>query len=314
MGNIPNNETIQSHGQVCDLCGCASYQVFATKGRWGSVLTTVICQECGLVYSNPRPTAEENAEFYHKKYWGLYKGQSAPDERFFNRRIPKIRSMLGMLRPFLKEGVSVLEIGCGVGALLWSLKQSCDGKGNFVGIEPHEGHARFCRDSKELDVHAGLLDEVAPKFEPKSFDLVVMNHVLEHTISPTEVFTMVKSLLRPGGHFVVEVPNIQAPGSRLSHFFHVAHHFNFSPRTLQRLGMKTGFKINRIEELDGDLERVRLLGVFENHPKVELDVPHRFIRDDAGERAIALQKYDQWYWFTLASIRKKFTHWLLQRG
>ena len=146
MGNIPNNETIQSHGQVCDLCGCASYQVFATKGRWGSVLTTVICQECGLVYSNPRPTAEENAEFYHKKYWGLYKGQSAPDERFFNRRIPKIRSMLGMLRPFLKEGVSVLEIGCGVGALLWSLKQSCDGKGNFVGIEPHEGHARFCRD------------------------------------------------------------------------------------------------------------------------------------------------------------------------
>jgi SAM-dependent methyltransferase len=300
--------------QVCDLCGCPSYQVFATRGRWGSRLTTVICQECGQVYSNPRPTPEENADFYHRRYWGLYKGKSAPDEAFFNRRIPKIRSMLSEIRAFLKPGVAVLEIGCGVGALLWSMKQTCNNLGTFVGVEPHEGHAKFCREAKDLDVHAGLLEEVAPRFDKESFDLVVMNHVLEHTISPTEVFETVKGLLRTGGRFVIEVPNIQAPGSRLSHFFHIAHHFNFSPRTLQRLGMKTGFAVNRIEELDGDLERVRLFGVFEKAAGVRQDVPLRFIRDDAAERAIALRRYDQWYWFTLASIRKKFTHWLRQRG
>lgn len=311
MENIPGSSNAKT--QVCDLCGCPSYQVLSTKGRWGSPLTTVICQECGLVYSNPRPTAEENAEFYHQKYWGLYKGKSAPDDTFFNRRVPKIKSMLGELRPFLKPGVSVLEIGCGVGALLWSVKQTCNGLGKFVGIEPHEGHAKFCREAKELDVNAGLLDEVAPKLADESFDLVVMNHVLEHTISPTEVCETVRRLLRPGGHFVVEVPNIQAPGSRLSHFFHVAHHFNFSPRTLQRLGMKAGFNVNRIEEMDGDLERTRLFGVFQKVADPKQDVPARFIRDDAQERAAALRQYDQWYWYTLASIRKKFTHWWRQR-
>ncbi len=300
--------------QVCDLCGCASYQIFSTRGRWGSSLTTVICQECGLVYSNPRPSPEENAEFYKRSYWGMYKGQSEPGESFFNRRIPKIKPMLEELRAFLKPGVNVLEIGSGAGALLWSIKQTCNGVGQFVGVEPHEVHAKFCREKKELNVYPGLLEEVAPKFKKKSFDLVVMNHVLEHTISPTSVFETVKGLLRPGGTFVVEVPNIAAPGSRLSHFFHVAHHYNFSPRTLQRLAMKGGFAVNRVEELDGDLERTRLFGVFQNVPDQRPNVSERFIRDDPNERMDALNRYDQWYWITLASIRKKFTHWLRQRA
>lgn len=303
-----------SETQVCDLCGCASYQVFATTGRWGSPLTTVICQECGLVYSNPRPTPEENAEFYHKDYWGRYKGETAPTESFFNRRIPKIKSMLNELRPYLQPGVEVLEIGCGVGALLWSMKQTCNNMGHFVGIEPHAGHARFCREKKDLNVYPGLLEEVAPKFKPASFDLVVMNHVLEHTISPTEILATVKSLLKPGGTFVVEVPNIEAPGSRLSHFFHIAHHFNFSPRTLRRLAIKGGYTVKRVEALDGDLQDTRLFGIFENRPEQLVEVPESLIRDDPQERTESLLKYNQWYWFTLASIRKKFTHWFRQMG
>ena len=312
MPSAPPKSVLET--QVCDLCGCPSYQIFATTGRWGSSLTTVICQECGLVYSNPRPSAEENAEFYKRNYWGLYKGQSEPGESFFNRRIPKIKSMLNELRPFLKPGVSVLEIGSGVGALLWSIKQTCNGVGQFVGVEPHEVHAKYCRTKKELNVYPGLFDEVSPKFEKQSFDLVVMNHVLEHTISPTQIFESVKELLKPGGTFVVEVPNIAAPGSRLSHFFHVAHHYNFSPRTLQRLGMKTGFKVNRIDELNGDLERTRLFGIFKKEDAQQPDISERFIRDDPTERMEALHRYDQWYWVTLASLRKKFTHWLRHRA
>lgn len=300
--------------QVCDLCGSDSHQVFATKGRWGSQLTTVICKKCGLVYSNPRPSAEENAEFYKRNYWGMYKGQTEPGESFFNRRIPKIKSMLSELKPFLSSGVNVLEIGSGAGALLWSIKQTCNGEGQFVGIEPHEVHAKFCREQKDLNVYPGLLEEVAPKFKKKSFDLVVMNHVLEHTISPTSVFNTVKGLLKPGGTFVVEVPNIAAPGSRLSHFFHVAHHFNFSPATLQRLGMKTGFSVVRVDELDGDLPDTRLFAIFKNQKDKNPEVAEESMRDDPEERSRNLHRYDQWYWVTLASFRKKITHFFRQRA
>ncbi|MBM3877673.1 MAG: class I SAM-dependent methyltransferase [Verrucomicrobia bacterium] len=299
--------------QVCDLCGSGAWQVFASRGRGGMKLSTVICQECGLVYTNPRPTERENSEFYHKRYWGEFKNKTVPDDRFFRRRLPKIRPLLAQLQPFLRPGVKVLEVGCSVGALLWSMRERVGSTGAFVGVEPHEGHAQFARDAKGLDVRTGLLNEVSHKLKPASFDLVVMNHVLEHTISPTDVLLTCKKLLKPHGHLIVEVPNVEAPGSRLSHFFHHAHHHAFSPRTIERLAQKTGFKTRRVDALDGDLPRTRLNAIFEKPAGPDAPQPTRFIRDDPVERAAALRRYERWYWLTAASLRKKVTHWRRQR-
>ncbi len=299
--------------QVCNLCGSGSWRVFANKGRGGSSLTTVICNDCGLVYTNPRLEAGENESFYRDGYWGSYKNQSAPDETFFQRRLPKIKEIVAMLRPHLTPGVQVLEVGCSVGALLSSLKAAAGGDGQFTGIEPHGGHAKFAREKKGLDVHAGLLEQIAPQLAPDSFDLVVMNHVLEHTLSPTEVLLTVKSRLKPGGHLVIEVPNVEAPGSRISHFFHRAHHYHFSPRTVSRLAVKTGFSVQRVAALDGDLPGVRLVAVLQ---KPETGSPDQPLPpgDDPAARAGALRRYGRWYWLTAASLRKKFTHWRRRRA
>ncbi|MBC8245253.1 MAG: class I SAM-dependent methyltransferase [Verrucomicrobia bacterium] len=123
--------------------------------------------------------------------------QTVPDERFFRRRLPKIRPLLAQLQPFLRPGVKVLEVGCSVGALLWSMREKVGATGTFVGVEPHEGHAKFAREAKGLDVRIGLLDEISHKLKPASFDLIMMNHVLEHTISPTDVLLTCKKLLKP---------------------------------------------------------------------------------------------------------------------
>ncbi|MBI3192346.1 MAG: class I SAM-dependent methyltransferase, partial [Pedosphaera parvula] len=184
--------------------------------------------------------------------------------------------------------------------------------GRVIGIEAHEGHARFAREQKGLDVRPGLLHEIAPDLAPGSFDLVVMNHVLEHTTSPVETLNTLKELLRPGAALVIEVPNIEAPGSRLSHFFHEAHHFCFSPQTMRRLAQKTGFAVRRVEALDGDLPGTRLFAVLEK-PITELALPASLARDDAAARAAALREYSRWYWLTLATFRKKITHWKRQR-
>ncbi len=300
--------------QVCDLCESGDFQVFALRGRHRMKLQTVICQGCGLVYTNPRMSEQENREFYKNRYWGKFKNKTVPDERFFRRRLPKIKPILGQIRIYLRPGVSVLEIGCGVGALLHSMRATVASDGTFIGIEPHQGHAQFAREAKQLDVRTGLLNEISHELKPASFDLVVMNHVLEHTPSPTEVFLTVKNLLKPRGVFVVEVPNIEAPGSRLSHFFHVAHHYAFSSRTLQRLAQKTGFHSNRVAALDGDLPGTRLNAIFEKlAPTAPVPALTKFLRDDPDERAAALLRYERWYWLTAASLRKKVTHWQRQR-
>jgi len=140
-----------------------------------------------------------------------------------------------------------------------------------------------------------------------------MNHVLEHTTSPTETLTILRDLMRAGAPLVIEVPNIEAPGSRLSHFFHPAHHYCFSPLTLRRLAQKTRFTARRIEALEGDLPGTRLLAVLEK-PASDAPAAGQLARDDAAARAAALRKYSRWYWLTGASLRKKVTHWKRQRG
>ena len=311
MSEASQSNTVNA--QVCDLCGSPEYQVFAERGRHGQALRTVICQECGLVSTNPRPAESENADFYKNRYWGNYKQQSEPDEKFFARRLPKIRSMFSRLEPYLKPGSRVLEVGAGVGALLSRVQAKLGDSAKATGIEPHSGHAKFAREAKGLDVRAGLLEEIAPTLAEGTFDLIVMNHVLEHTVSPTEVFATHKRLLKPGGRLVIEVPNIEAPGSRLSHFFHVAHHYNFSPATLKRLGLKTGFQVEVIEAVDGDLPETRLVGEFTKQSEPAA-TSEKLPADTPIARAEALKAYDRWYHWTLASLRKKITHWQRQRA
>ena len=186
-----------------------------------------------------------------------------------------------------------------------------------IGVEPHAGHAKFARESKGLDVRNGLLDDIAPELERGSFDLVVMNHVLEHTTSPTDTLLTIKSLLKPGGAFVVEVPNVEAPGSRISHFFHAAHHYAFSPATFERLARKTGFSIKAVAALDGDLRGTRLNAILEKPADADAgsasEGKEELPKDDPAARAEALRAYGRWYWLTAASFRKKITHWKRQR-
>ena len=299
--------------QGCDLCGSPSYKVFSHKGRHGSPLTTVICKDCGLVYTNPRPTDQETAAYYQNTYWKQYKKQKEPNEKFFQHRLPKIKPLLEELRPFLKPGMKVLECGCSVGALLSSMREVVGPSGRVIGVEPSQKQSQFAREIKGLEVLTGLIQEVQEKLEPEFFDMIVMNHVLEHTTSPSQVLSFIKSLLKPHGVFVLEVPNIEAPGSRLSHFFHTAHHFAFSPGTLRRLAYKTGFSILRIESLDGDLPKTRLFAVLKNTPPPDSIPPLETIRDDYEKRAAALNQYEHRYWLTGASLRKKFTHWIRHR-
>lgn len=310
-----SNTPVSDSGQVCDLCGCETYQVFAKRGRGGVPIQTVICGECGLVYTNPRMTDEENARWYKTNYWGDYKSQQAPDEKFFQRRLPKIREIFAQVKERLPEGAKVLEIGCGVGALLSRISAEVGESGSVTGIEPHAGHAKFAKESKGLDVRNGLLEDILPDLEKGTFDLVVMNHVLEHTTSPTETLLAIKGLLKPGGIYIAEVPNVEAPGSRLSHFFHPAHHYNFSPATFERLALKSGFEVLDVSALDGDLPGTRLNGTFRKpEDGKEQMADGEMPGDDAAARAEALRAYGRWYWLTLASLRKKVTHWQRQRG
>jgi SAM-dependent methyltransferase len=120
----------------------------------------------------------------------------------------------------------------------------------------------------EIDVVCDLTHSVP--FRPGSFDAVVLMNVLEHVYDSQALFAAVKSLLKPGGIFVVAIPFLlkvhQAPYDfvRYTHF------------SLERLGEQQGFEVLSLE---GYYDPIFLLGEgWRNIERTELGRMNRYRR------------------------------------
>ncbi len=113
--------------------------------------------------------------------------------------------------PFSPEA-SVLEIGCGMGAVTGTL---CDKCGEVVAVELSYrravGTLLRCREKENLEIIVGNLNDIA--FE-KKFDYITLIGVLEYQGSYTntenpylDFLKKVKSLLKPNGRLLIAIEN-----------------------------------------------------------------------------------------------------------
>jgi 2-polyprenyl-3-methyl-5-hydroxy-6-metoxy-1,4-benzoquinol methylase len=103
-------------------------------------------------------------------------------------------------------GKSILDVGCGEGALAASLKEA--GAAHVAGIELDTGAANVAGERLDTFVH-GDVGAVALPFEPEQFDYVIFADVLEHLSDPDRVLARMLPFLGPGGRVVVSVPNMR---------------------------------------------------------------------------------------------------------
>jgi 2-polyprenyl-3-methyl-5-hydroxy-6-metoxy-1,4-benzoquinol methylase len=224
----------------CEVCQGTVFTPLADRDRDGKPLSTVICEGCGLVFTNPRPSPEAVKAYYKDSYRVEYKASLQPSPRHVYRAGQVAVERIGYLKPLLSPGCKVLDLGAGGGELLYLLRsQGYEAQ----GIEPNEGYGEFARTVLGLSVQLGGYQEA--QVEPGSMDVVTAFHVVEHLEHPVEAMKVMKNWLRPGGQLLVEVPNVastcQWPGSR----FHFAHLFNFSPKTLPMAGRMAGLEVVR---------------------------------------------------------------------
>ncbi len=86
----------------CNLCGASNEVVVGTRDRDGLPLRTVLCRTCGLVWTNPRPSAADMNAYYETTYRSDYKGQSAPPLRKIVRGFLGAAERRAMLRALLE--------------------------------------------------------------------------------------------------------------------------------------------------------------------------------------------------------------------
>lgn len=98
------------------------------------------------------------------------------------------------------DGLSVADVGCGVGGFLESLQRF----GSVIGLELDQPAIEWCRQRGHQSTLVGRCD--ALPLPRDSVDLITMWDVLEHTPDDAAVLGEVRSVLRPGGHLALSLP------------------------------------------------------------------------------------------------------------
>jgi 2-polyprenyl-3-methyl-5-hydroxy-6-metoxy-1,4-benzoquinol methylase len=210
----------------------------AAPGKW----TLWQCAKCRGAYLDPRP-ARESIHLAYANYYthreasaranyatlGLFRKlrrrlvNGYTNWRYSTRAMPATALGLpaALMMPPLKKlidrqyrhlprlpmgGGILLDVGCGDGAFL-SLARACGW--DVVGLDPDpEAAANASRQG--LTVHQGGIEY----FQGQSglFDVITLNHVIEHVHEPVEVLKACRTLLKPGGRLWLETPNIDGFG------------------------------------------------------------------------------------------------------
>ena len=244
----------------CNVCHSTDFDELSNVGRDGA-LRTVICKNCGLVFSDPFPI--DTAEYYQKNYRILYKGTYNPKIKHIYRAANVAIERYKRLEAHLAGKKKVLEIGSGGGEFSYLLTK----KGFDVSaIEPNEGYGNYSQEQYGLNVQIGFAQNL--EFAAESFDFITMSHVLEHVDNPTTMLEKLRTWLKPNGILALEVPNVEAVCQSPKSTFHTAHLFNFNPETLALLAEKTGFSVVQsvVSEDGGNLTLIAQKSEITNVP------------------------------------------------
>jgi 2-polyprenyl-3-methyl-5-hydroxy-6-metoxy-1,4-benzoquinol methylase len=224
----------------CPVCGGMDFQPLASNDRYGMGVQTAGCLHCGLAQTWPRPTPESMATFYREHYRQYYQEAANPDAAYISRyhKGERLKYTAELIAANVKllPGMRVLDIGCAEGTLIANLKLKCEDIVS-VGVEPSDSFSAYARQTTGCvtypDVHAlSAAGETA-------FDLVIVNHVLEHVDDPVDFLARLRRLTVPNGKVYVDVPNVTEYTS--PQMLHIAHLFHFSEGTLSATFEKAGF-------------------------------------------------------------------------
>lgn len=234
----------------CNLCGSVNYSVLY-KTYSGDVTATeqdyritdhtsdmpvriVRCEQCGLIYANPRPAVRSLIAAYSRMVDESYLEEEE------GRRV-SARSILDTLGRLKKHG-KLLDIGCATGFLLDEARKA---GWEVRGVELSGWAVHYAK--TELGINAifhGILKNA--RFPDNYFDAVVMKDSIEHLTDPRGTLVEIRRILKADGVLCVNTPNIDSFIGKIlkARWWGVkqSHLYYFSRQTLHSMLRAAGFE------------------------------------------------------------------------
>lgn len=172
--------------------------------------------------------------------------------------------------------MKVLDVGCGAGQLAGGLSRR-----GFAAAGIDTSKAAIAAAKKKFpntDFRVGRIEGAV--FPQSSFDAVTLFHVLEHVAKPLPILGAIRKVLKPGGVFLLRVPNIASFEARLAgrkwfHFDYPYHVLHYSPKALTRALERAGFSSIAIRHNPGEYKQSLLYAVFAFLGMKRIPVPLR---------------------------------------
>jgi len=235
----------------CDFCGFSNSKIlFSSKDLdrlSNESFNLVKCQNCGLLYVNPRPTPTEMKKFYPAEYYGgsdnlIRKWMKQVNYRIEDKRVARIMK--------LKKKGKILDLGCGNGEFLFALKKQ---GWQIYGLDISEGAYRQTKEllGQKAKISLGTLE--SQRFPDNCFDLVTLWHVIEHLYNPSEIIREIKRILKPGGLLLLACPNSNSFQYRIFSkkwlLLDIPRHlYHFEPGILTKILKRNGFETCQIRD------------------------------------------------------------------
>src|SRR5918998_2534747 len=166
------------------------------------------CADCGHVFQNPALSLQGLDHYYDEFYEG--EGEE-PWEFAFAAMGEAYRRRTDALARFT-DPRAWLDVGTGHGHFCLTARQRWP-EALFDGLDVSESVEEAARRGWIDTGHRGLFPDLAGGL-PRSYDVVSMHHYLEHTRDPRAELAAAAKVLDPGGHLMIEGPDVDSPWSR----------------------------------------------------------------------------------------------------
>jgi SAM-dependent methyltransferase len=246
----------------CPFCKSKLKTIFTTKDYLvrGEKFDIVECSDCRLRMTNPFPDKEKIGNYYESD---VYISHAEESKGIFDSIYNMVRSyMLGRKRKIvenssgIKQG-SLLDIGCGAGHFLSSLKEN---GWNVKGVDASQKARELVK--SQFDIHVA-----SPKDwlnSDKKYDVITCWHSLEHVYEPWVYLEKIKTQLNPDGVFIVALPNYESTdgnkyGANWAAYDTPRHLYHFTPTSMEKIMFNNEFLIDEIHRMPFDAFYVSIL-------------------------------------------------------
>ena len=233
---------------TCNLCGGTEFVILTHRDRYGYPAQAHACGRCGLVFLNPRMTAEAYGRFYDGVYRPLvsaFHGRLIDARTIQDEQRDYARERAEFVRPFItgSGAGTLLDIGGSTGVVAHHFVREFGLLGTLIDPAPLE-----VEEAQRLGLQTvtGLVEE--HDFGNQRFDVVIICQTVDHLLDVGGTLARVRQLLSKRGLFFIDIVDFRAAYLRnwsVEDATKIDHPYYLTEATMVAYLRRSGFAVLR---------------------------------------------------------------------